>query len=207
MLMQSEDKKPKTEKPGAGWVFHPGDQATADSEETSPKEPSESPVAPLPVSDSDFALNDVHWTASEYVAHDRGISWFAILGFGAIALAALVYFLTRDFISPAGIVIMAIIFGTFSVKKPRVLDYQIDSKGITIGGKHYPFGIFKSFSVSEEGAIHSLLLMPLKRFMPIISVYYADEDEDRIIQKIAGFLPFEEYRQDLIDRMMNKIHF
>jgi hypothetical protein len=59
----------------------------------------------------------------------------------------------------------------------------------------------------QEGALRALTFMPMRRFMPIISVYYSGEDEDKILQKIADFLPFEEHQQDAIERLMQKIRF
>ncbi|WP_206780514.1 hypothetical protein, partial [Microbacterium sp. AISO3] len=75
----------------------------------------------------------MRWTASEYIAHDRGPSWYVGLGFCAILLAGLVYLLTRDYISSGMIIIVAGVFGVFAVKKPRVLEYSIDDRGLTIG--------------------------------------------------------------------------
>jgi len=198
--MQPEDKKTDSVSPSAGWVFHPGDSG----QPVVPQVPDGAqPAEPVQTNTTD----EVRWTASEYVAHERGASWYMLLGLGALGLAGLVYWLTRDFISSGVVIVIAIIFGVFATQRPRVLEYFVDSHGITIGAKNYPFEIFKSFSVNEEGNIHSLLLMPMKRFMPIITVYYEQKDEEKIIQKVADFLPFEEYRQDVVDNIMRKIRF
>lgn len=208
--MQPEKNKPALQ-PSAGWVFHPGD--SSQSSGSAPDVPSSAPPPEVPPAEPPKAVappspvGEVHWTASEYVAHDRGASWYTGLGLGAVSLAGLVFLLTHDYISAGMIIIVLVIFGAFATRQPRVLDYLIDERGITIGTKNYPYDIFKSFSVAKEGAIHSLVLMPLKRFMPVISVYYADEDEDKILQKISDYLPFEQYRPDVVDKMMHKIRF
>ncbi len=197
--MQPEDNKQEPNS-SAGWVFHPGDAAQ-------PNAPAAVETPPAESAPADTSGNDVRWTASEYVAHDRGASWYLGLGGVTAALVGTIFFLTRDYISSVMIIIVAVIFGVFASRKPHVLEYEIDNYGINIGAKNYPFQLFKSFSVSDDDSIRSLLLMPLKRFMPIISIYFEKKDEDKIINKIADFLPFEEYKQDVIDKMMNKIRF
>lgn len=235
-LMQPDQNDEQQPVPASGFVFHPDDtlkvdhkpepaipQATPTIEqprpETPPQSPSvpQSPVQPVtpqpqptswqqtaPDPDDD---SQVSWTASEFIAHQKGFEWYLGLGLGAILLAALVYIFTRDYVSSGMIVIVALAFGIFAVKKPRVLQYTLDDDGMTIGQKHYAFSMFKSFSVIDDGAAHALLLMPMQRFMPSISVYYAPDDEEKILTKIADFLPFEEHSQDVVDRVMRRIRF
>ena len=41
----------------------------------------------------------VIWTASEYIAHDKDFGWYAGLGLVAVVLSALLYVITREYIS------------------------------------------------------------------------------------------------------------
>ena len=233
-LMQSDQNDEQQPVPATGFVFHPGDTLEVDhkSEPTaaiaaapapeSPKPVAQAPAVPVPPTPvtpqtqpplqqpQPAAHQDdsqVSWTASEFIAHQKGFEWYLGLGLGGILLAAVVFLLTRDFVSSGMIIVVALAFGVFAVKKPRVLQYIVDDNGITIGQKHYVFSMFKSFSVIDDDAAHSLLLMPMQRFMPSISVYYAPEDEEKILTKIADFLPFEERTQDVVDRIMRRIRF
>ncbi len=149
----------------------------------------------------------VSWTASEYVSHDKSMGWF--IRFGAVALLAIgfIYLLTRDVTSVVLLSILGIVFAVFAGRKPEVLEYSIDNSGIQVGRKLYPINVFRSFSIIQEGAIRSILLMPLKRFMPAISVYYAPEDETKIINALGDLLPHEDRKQDPIDKLMLRIRF
>lgn len=149
----------------------------------------------------------VSWTASEYVSHDKSMGWF--IRFGAVALLAIgfIYLLTRDITSVVLLTILGIVFAVFAGRKPEVLAYSIDNSGIQVGRKLYPINVFRSFSIIQEGAIRSILLMPLKRFMPAISVYYAPEDEAKIINALGDLLPHENRKQDPIDKLMLRIRF
>lgn len=156
-----------------------------------------------------LAINEsVSWTASEFIAHAKSAGWYVVLVLVAVAGAGLAYYLTNgEIFTPAIIVIVAILFGVMGARKPRELPYRIDAKGIHIGEKNYPFGGFKSFSVVQEEGVESIWLLPLQRFAPGLSIYFAPEDRDRILAILDDFLPVEEKQLDMVDRLMHKIRF
>ncbi len=149
----------------------------------------------------------VSWTASEFIDHQKTPSWY--LGLAAVTVVAmgLVYVLTRDYISTGVIGTVAILFGVIAARQPRTLQYQISDHGIQIGDKFFEYALFKSFSVTQDGPIYSITLMPLKRFMTPISMYYDPKDEKKIGNILSDYLPYEERSHDVVDRLMNKIRF
>lgn len=150
----------------------------------------------------------VEWTASEYIAHHKTPGWFVMVGVATSALAILVYFISRgDIISTFMMIVVGVVFGVIGGRVPRVLEYSIDDSGIRIGPKFYTYGDFKSFAIQDEGAISSISLLPLKRFMPSISIYYAPEDEEKIINVLSLGLPIEHREQDALDRLMRRLRF
>jgi hypothetical protein len=153
------------------------------------------------------AADPVTWTASEFVSHEKNAGWYMLVVFGAIGLAAVIYLLTKDLVSPIVIVVVGITFAAFGARKPRVLDYAIDSRGVHIGNRTYPFNMFRTFSVVEEGAIRSILLMPMQRFNLPISVYYDPADEDKIVEALGSYLPHQDRQPAAIDNFMRKIRF
>jgi len=181
MLMQEGDK-------AAGWQFTGAGQG-------SPK-----PSKPT-------SVKAVSWTASEYVEHDKSKLWFVWFALIAVGGIGLIFFITRDFISIIILGVLAVAFGFFAARKPNVLQYQLDNHGITIGQKVYPINLFRSFAIIEEGAFHSITLIPMKRFMPSISLYYAPDDEQAIMAAFGGLLPQETRQQDTIDKLMHRIRF
>ena len=156
---------------------------------------------------ADQGLEAVTWTASEYIAHDKTASWYVILAVVAVALAALVFLITRDYISIAVVVVAALMIGTYGSHKPRQLEYRLDSHGFSIGPKAYSYQDYRSFAVMPEEAFKSIVFMPLKRFAAPITIYYAPEDEQKIMAILSRELPFEEQRRDAIDRLMKRIRF
>jgi hypothetical protein len=177
------------ETPAANWQFHA--ESAAD-----PSHPG-GPALP----------EQLTWTASEFIAHEKSAGWFGLLALGTALVAAGVYFLTRDKLTTGIIVFAAICLGVYSVRKPRVQTYTMFDYGLKVGQKLYTFQGFKSFSIAEEGAIASIVFMPLKRFMPPLTIYVAPDMEEQIVGFLAQLLPLEQHRQDAVDGLLKRIRF
>lgn len=169
-----------------GWQFHQEEAAPLD-------------YAPLP--------DGIEWTASEFIAHEKGAGWYGALVAGGITVAAVDYFLTKDVFSTGVILFATVVFGLFAARKPKTQQYALDRHGIHVGVRSYGFQEFKNFSVIQEGAIPSVVFMPLKRFMPPLTIHVEPGMEDRVVDYLAAILPFEPHRTDLIDGLLRRIHF
>lgn len=156
-------------------------------------EPSQPPVA------------DVTWTASEFIAHEKTSMWYITLAGVTLVVVLAIYFLVHDFVAIAALIAVAIIFGFLAAHKPRVLTYSITPAGLSIDRKTYSFSDFKSYGVINEGAFSNITFMPLKRFMPTLSIYYPPEQESAIVDALSNYLPFAPVTHDLVDRLMHRI--
>lgn len=147
------------------------------------------------------------WTASEFVEHQKPHGWYALLGAAAVVIAAVVYFLTHDTVTVVVVILVAVMFGVVGARKPRSMTYMLSQTGLQIGTKTFPYASFKSFAVIEEGAMNSVQLLPLKRLVPPISLYFPPEQEQEIVETLADYLPHEDRDHDAIDRLMRRLHF
>lgn len=153
------------------------------------------------------AADSVSWTASEFIAHEKGAPWYLALVFVTAMLTALIYLFTKDKISSGVVVIAAIIFGTYAARKPRTLEYRLDDTGLHVADKFYDYDQFRSFMVVQEGAFQSITFMPLKRFMPSLTIYCSPEDEQKVTDLLADRLPMENRGHDPLDRFLHRIRF
>jgi uncharacterized membrane protein YobD (UPF0266 family) len=191
-----------------GWVFKPGGSA-----ETPPPPPAaskETPVPPAPAprpSGKKVTEQSVEWTASEFIAHQKNVGWYMAVILCGVALAIGVYFFTHDEISTAVVLVVTIAFAVIGARKPRVMAYRLDDKGLTVGQRFHPYSDFKSFTLVEEGAFASLTFLPLKRFMPAVNVYFAPDDADDIMDVVAAYLPYENREPGVFDSLIRRIRF
>lgn len=179
-----------------------------------PSEPEPAPTwqftandGPADVAASQPQVSAVSWTASEYIAHNKGMSWFIGLGLALFILVAGIYLTTKDITTPIMVAIAGLTFGVFAGRAPRVLKYVVDAKGITIGDKFYAYSDFRSFDISDDSALPAIMLIPLKRFLPPITVFYDEKEEDNILNVLGSYLPHEEQKPDAVDRLMRRIRF
>lgn len=149
----------------------------------------------------------VKWTASEFVAHDKTAAWYIGVFAAGLVIGALLYLITRDAVTAGVVIVAAIVLAVYGSHRPRELPYELSIHGIQVDAKFYPFEDYRSFSVISEGAFSSIMLMPLKRFATSLTVYYAPEDEERIVGLLGVVLPFEPRQPDAVDRLMKKIRF
>ncbi len=151
--------------------------------------------------------DEISWEAAEFVAHDKSIRWYVTLGLVGVVSAALVYVVTKDKITTGIIAFAALAFGLFAARKPREQTYVVNRTGVHIGSRTYELVEYKSFSIAEEGERANIVFMPLKRFMPALTIYLTPEVEDSVVDFLAQALPLEQHRQDAIDSLMKRIHF
>jgi hypothetical protein len=147
------------------------------------------------------------WSASEFIDHDKSFSWYAALAGSTLAIMIILFFWTHDAVSIIAIAAMAILLGIVAGRKPRVMDYQLDSDGLTIGERFHPYDEFRSFAIMEDGAFLSITFMPVKRFAPPVSIYYAPEDQEKITEVLSRHLPMEIRQHDMVDRFSRRIRF
>ena len=183
------------------WEYKPDGQTTA-----------QQPALPNPSTNNQPAAKPaqeatITWTASEYIDHTRGAGWYLALVAGTVVLSAAVYLLTKDYFASGVIVFMAVILGIFSTHKPKQGTYELSSSGLKAGEKNYPYSLFKSFTIIRENALCSLNLIPIKRLMPTLSIYFDPAQEQKIIGVVGNHLAYEEGGLDTIEKLSRRLRF
>jgi hypothetical protein len=183
------------------WQYKPGGQQPVSPDQV----PQPAGISPAPT--SSVPAGSVVWTAAEYIEHDRSSGWYMALVAGTAVLTAIVYFITKDYLAAGVIPVLGFIVGFSAGHKPRQLEYELSDSGLRIGTKNYPYDQFKSFSLIPEGELNSINLLPVKRFMPMISAYFAPGDQERIAASLGNHLPFEQRQMDGVDRLSRHLRF
>jgi hypothetical protein len=174
--------------PDANWQFSGGDTTPASSFQ-------------LPV------MEDLVWTAAEFVEHEKSASWYVMLAVVGVVIAALSYLVSHDKITAGVIVAVMAGFGVFAARRPRTQQYRMSNNGILVGNKIYAFHDYKTFSVTEDSSVISIVFMPLKRFMPPLTIYVVPDMEEKVVNFLGGFMPFERHKADAVESLMRRIHF
>lgn len=162
---------------------------------------------PEPATSSRVKKEEVRWQASEFIDHQKTPGWFFLLAVGALFGAALMYLITRSIFSTVIVLLAVIAFAMTAKQKPRTLTYSLGPNNLQVGEKNYLYDDFRSFSIVQEGALYSIFLEPIKRFMPPVSIYFDPVDGEKIFDTLASHIPHTEREPDTIDRLMQRIRF
>lgn len=177
------------------------EQSSWDYKPDSAESSADSAVAPKAASPKNLS-----WTSVEYIDHRQGAGWYIMIMLLVGLIAAGLYFLTKDYFAVGATFVAGLLGVIYAQRKPRRLTYGLDSRGLSIGDKQYVYSTFKSFSVFREGGLSSLNLMPTKRFMPPITVYFDVELEQKITDIVGEHIPFEQHKLDAVDRLTRRLH-
>lgn len=161
---------------------------------------------------TDTAQKDIQnagiiWSASEFVSHQKNKRWYVLLAVSIIVVSGILYLVTREVFSIVVVIVLGTALGVFGAVKPKTLDYSVGDEGMQIGPKQFPYTAFHSFAVIDDAAIAYIQLLPQKRFMAPISIYFAPDDEKKIVDYLGKHLPLEHKKRDFTDRLASRIHF
>lgn len=164
----------------------------------------ETPEEPASLSETS-EIEPVRWQAQEYIQHDKGQLWFAAFAAAFVALMAIAVFFIQSITFDILVPVMAVALFVYVNRPPRMIDYTLSRKGLHINDRLYPFSEFKGFGVVHDGKEFSVLLLPVKRFKPGVSVYFPEEAGEAIVDMLGVRLPMQELHLDIVDRIIRKL--
>ncbi len=148
----------------------------------------------------------ITWTAQEYIHSDRSPTWFVIFTIIVLSLIAVDIFLLKSYTFSGLVIVMAVALIIYTRRPPRSLTYGLSSnQGLYVGEKLYHFDDFKAFGVIKDGPHNSIMLIPIKRFSPGVSVYFPEESGEEIVDILGQQLPMEDLKLDVIDIVVRKL--
>jgi len=147
----------------------------------------------------------INWQAKEYIHHERNTGWFVLFGVVAAALLVIAIFLMQSWTFALLIAVMTAAVVVYARRPPRTLGYTLSAKGLYVADRLYEFSAFKSFGVIRDGDEYSIMLIPTKRFMPGVTIYFPHEVGERLVDMLGARLPMEELHLDVIDKVVRKL--
>ncbi len=119
-------------------------------------------------------MEKLEWSALEYEEKERDTNWFWALGVIVVtsSVASIIY---GNYFFAALLFLSGLLLGFFAIKKPDVISYELNKKGLKIRTQLYPYENIKSFWVqidtTGEAKLKPTFFIKSERmFMPIISI-------------------------------------
>ena len=165
----------------------------------------DAPTAPVVAPVTSTSEQPVHWQATEYIHHEKNMGWFIVFGIVVLGFMAIAIFLINSITFAILIPVMAAALLVYTHRPPRILDYTLSSKGLYVNEKLYPLPEYKSFGIIQDAGEFSVMLIPVKRFKPGVTVYFPENAGEAIVDMLGARLPMQDLRLDAIDRLIRKL--
>lgn len=147
----------------------------------------------------------VRWQANEYIHREKNGVWYVFFAAIVLILMASALFLMHSWTFAVLLPVMAAALIVYAKRPPRLLSYTLSRQGLHVNDRLYGFSEFKSFAVIKGDDEYSVMLVPVKRFRPGVSVYFPEDAGEAIVDTLAARLPMREAQLDAIDRLIRKL--
>jgi hypothetical protein len=147
----------------------------------------------------------VTWQAKEFIHQEKGATWFIVFAVTIAAFLAVAIFLMKSWTFALLLVVIAVVIVVLSKRPPRVMEYALSEDGLHIDNTLHKYADFKSFGVVRDSGEFSVMLIPRKRFMPGITVYFPEEAGEDIVDVLGSRLPMRDLHLDVVDKIVRKL--
>jgi len=148
----------------------------------------------------------ITWSAPEYEHKDRGADWYIALGVIAIS-ASVASFLLGNMLFGIFILIGMFTLAMYGMKKPDIIDVEINRRGISANNKVYPFRTLDSFWIEEYAKEPKIIVQSEKLLMPYIIIPLGNTDSEEIRDFLIEYLEEEEHAEPLSHKLMDYLGF
>ena len=148
----------------------------------------------------------ITWTAPEYEHRERRPDWFWALGVIAVSasIAAIIF---KNYLFAIFIILGTALLIFFSVRKPNIMEIEINEEGIQVEDTFYPHETIGSFWIDQSRENHKLLILSDRFFMPVITIPLENVSEEDIIDLLDNYLPLEELHEPFAHKFMEYLGF
>lgn len=157
-------------------------------------------------------MEKLQWSALEYEEKDRTNDWFWALGVIVVtsSVAAIIY---ENYFFAALLFLSGMLLWFFAIKKPEMVSYELNDRGLKIRTQLYPYENIKSFWVQVdrdgEGKLSPTLFINSERFfMPVLSIPIEEAIADDIHDiMLSRNIEEEEMKDHLSIKIMDVLGF
>ncbi len=142
----------------------------------------------------------VNWQIEERQTNLNNGQWLwalAIIGFAVVIFSILL----KNYLLIIIVALTAFIIYASKNKKPEMHDFHLDSNGIDIDGKLYPYENFESFGILPDKEI---AFRRKHHLMPLLIIPFHGHEELEIRKILESRLPESEEEESFLDLLQKK---
>jgi hypothetical protein len=145
------------------------------------------------------------WDAPEYHHVERTADWYWMLGIIAVSITVLCI-LVNNILFGLFILLGALSAGMYASKEPKVVNFELQPRGILANKLFYPYNTLDSFWIDEHHPLPRIVLKSKKTFSPHITIplsesIHSEEVRQYLVQHIAEVEHNESYFHRLLEHI------
>lgn len=155
----------------------------------------------------------VNWSALEYEEKERHVDWYWALGVIIIAVAITSIILANYFFAIL-FVVGGSLMAFFTIKKPELVSYELNNKGLKIDNRIYLYEKIKSFWVQKPLTDDGKVMKPalfIKSERIVVPIFSVPIEEDSVVKihnmMLAHNVLEEEMKEHPSERIMEALGF
>ncbi len=157
---------------------------------------------PRPASNGMDKNDVIVWEAPEYAHRDKKPDWFWARGIIA-ACVSIISIIKGNTLFAVFIILGALTLGFYAVRKPEIVRFEINRKGVRVRNSLYMHNTLKGFWVDTHEDGNKLLIELSRAVLPIISLPLPEEfDPERLREVLLDYIPEKQMREPASDRMI-----
>jgi hypothetical protein len=156
----------------------------------------------------DGDVRSVYWEAPEHTHIEKTSDWYWILGIVAIAGSVVSIIVDNNVLFSIVILLGAMAMIIASHRTPRIIAFEVSTRGIRIGKDLYPYSTLESFCIDEENSSGPQLLVKSKKlFVPLLILPIPDEYLHEVENMLISRLHEEHMEEPIAHKLLEFLGF
>ena len=151
----------------------------------------------------------ITWKAHEYFHQEKSNDWYWGLGIVAITGAVLAIIFGNTLFALV-IILFAFVAGMHAHREPRLIDFELTTRGIVIDHTLYPYSTLESFWTVDQHLQKQdpkILIKSKKLLMPFLHLPVEEVDEEDVRNYLLQYLKEEELHESLFEKILEYFGF
>jgi hypothetical protein len=148
----------------------------------------------------------ISWDAPEHIHTEKNNDWYWSVGIITIT-AAVLAFIFNNIIFGILILVGSFALIIHATKKPRIVHYEINDRGVVVNNILYPFLTLDSFWINPDDQYPKVIIKSHKTFMPYISIYIEDVNPEEVRDILLNYISETEHNEPLFQKLLERFGF
>lgn len=148
----------------------------------------------------------ISWDAPEHTHTEKNNDWYWAVGIITITVAALAFIFSNVIF---GILVIVCSFALVvqAARKPKMVHYEINDRGIMMDTVLYPFLTLESFWIDAHEEPAKIIFKSLKTFMPYITAQIEEVDKEEVREILLKYIAETKHDEPISQKILERFGF